>query len=323
MALRRPRRIAAVLVGLCLPLVNVAVTAPAARAAFPGRDGLIATDNSDQACTGSCDDSGGPGNAVFTVTPQAGHVSNVTSGSVDAQAIAPSWSPDGQSLVVFQFAFALSSPALAITDLSGGSPRTVPLPAGLNPPGGAVFTPDGAHLLFAGSDARGSDLFRIGLDGSGFTRLTNIHARGAFGSPVESSRGQIAFVRAGFIYLLGHAGRAKRLHAGGQPDFSPGGTHLVFVTGGGRLIETIKVNGRGLRRLKHLRPADTCGFSVGAKPVYSPSGKYIAFTRAGNCGRPPAALVVMRADGTHSRVVLTDDPVQRPSWQPRPASAHP
>lgn len=196
-----------------------------------------------------------------------------------------------------------------------------PSAIGDGPPGDPSFTADGAHLLFVARDVRGYDIFRVALDGSGLTRVTNLAAHSPLATPVESSRGRIMFVRDGSIYLLDRAGHPTLVHAGASPDFSPNGAGIVFEEPRHRLIETIRINGHGVRRVTHLPPADACGRSRGAGPVYSPSGRFITFTRAGTCGQPPDALVIIHADGTHPKVVLKGDPVQDPNWQPIPRSA--
>lgn len=258
---------------------------------------------------------------MFDVNPRTGRVSAVTSGSIDAQAYAPRWSPNGRLLAFVQFAFPMGSQVLAVSNPTGGGLRTVSLPAALGPGSDPAFTADSAHLLFDARNGRGFDVYRVGLDGGGLTRVTSLATRGGLATPAESSRGRIAFVVGRSIYLLDRAGHPKRLHEGVNPDFSPHGTRIVFEDPHRRLIETIGVDGRGLRRLRHIPRADACGVRPpGARPVYSPSGKFVALTRFGDCGRPPAALVVMRTDGTHARVVITDDPVQHPSWQPVPRS---
>jgi Tol biopolymer transport system component len=245
----------------------------------------------------------------------------VTSGSLDAQAFAPRWSPTGKLLVFVQFAFPMDSQVLAVSDPTGGELKVIPLPSGLGAPSDPAFTADGAHLLFVDRDVRGYDVFRVALDGSGLTRVTNLVAPSALATPVESSGGRIVFDRGGSIYLLDRAGHPKRLHAGSRPDFSPRGARIVFEEPSRRLIETIGINGHGLRPMTRIPPADVCGRDRGAGPVYSPSGKFIAFTRSGNCGQPPDALIVIHANGTHPRVVLKGDPVQDPNWQPIPRSA--
>ncbi|MDQ6834898.1 MAG: hypothetical protein M3016_01800 [Actinomycetota bacterium] len=308
----------AILVALWACILGATTQNQRAFAAFPGRDGLIATDDSDGACTGSCADAGGPGNAVWAVSPRSGGISMVTSGSVDAQAFAPRWSPTGKLLVFVQFAFPMDSQALAVSNPTGGQLTTIPLPASLGPPSDPAFTADGAHLLFVDRDLRGYDVFRVALDGSGLTRVTNLAAPRPLATPADSSQGRIAFVRGRSIYLLDHAGHPRFLHRGARPDFSPRGTRIVFVGPGRRWIETIGINGHRLRRVTRIPRADVCGLNRGAGPVYSPSGRFIAFTRSGSCGQPPDALTVIHPNGTHRRVVLKGDPVQDPNWQPMP-----
>lgn len=322
------KRVGAILAAICLSLALGAATAQSASAAFPGGDGLIATDDSDGACTGSCADAGGPGDQVSTVDPQAGAATAITSPDVNAQAFAPRWSPSGQQLVFIQFGFPFDNLKLTLTDPSGANLRTISLPSTLEFPGDPSFTADGEHVLFVDRPTTrplAYEIYRVGLDGTGPTQVTHLPARGALQTPIESSRGRIAFVRGGWIYLLQRAGHAKRLHRGIAPDFSPNDARIVFEDPTVHLLETIALDGRGLRRVSHLPPVDTCsgGFlrRASARPVYAPSGKYIAFTRYGNCGAPPDKLVVIHADGTHARVVLRNDPVQDPAWQPLPAMA--
>jgi Tol biopolymer transport system component len=313
-------------VGAVCAALAIAATPTNAFAAFPGRDGLIATDDSDGACTGACADSGGPGNQVSTVDPTTRVVNAITSTRIDAQAFEPRWSPSGQLLVFTQFGFPFSDLTIALTDPTGASLRTISLPASLAEPADPTFTADGTHVLFVAQRTVGRrflyDIYRVGLDGTGLTRVTHLSSRTGLASPTVSSRGRIAFVAGGWIYLIDRAGKAKRLRRGIAPDFSPNGARIVFEDPAKRALETIGVDGKGLRRIVRLPPPDTCSGAAlrepSARPAYSPSGRYIVYTRFGDCGRPPAKLVAIRSDGTHSHMILNTDPVQDPNWQSLP-----
>jgi Tol biopolymer transport system component len=298
---------------------------PAAHAAFPGRDGILATDDSDGACTGSCADSGGPGNRVFTVDPRTGAATPITSSDIAAQAYEPKWSPSGQQLVFTQFGFASANFTITLSDPAGTGVHTISLPS-LDYAYDPSFTADGAHLLFAAQTfvARKFhfDVYRVGVDGTGLRRITHLAAKVGPATPIESSRGRIAFAWNGWLYLLDRSGRPRRLIRGFAPDFSPNGRRIVFEDLKLRALWTVGSDGRGLHRLLRLRRPDTCsgGFqrSPSARPAYSPSGRFIAFTQYGNCGSPPDKLIVVHADGRHPRVVLRGDPAQDPAWQPQP-----
>jgi hypothetical protein len=314
------------IVGLGVALLLA--VAPTALGAFSGRDGILATDDSDGACTGSCADSGGPGNRVWTVDPRTGAATAITSSDVSAQAFAPNWSPGGQ-LVFTQFAFPFSDLTLAIGNASGVGVRTISLPS-LNYEYDPSFTDDNAHLLFAAQTSAGVklryDVYTVRLDGTGLERVTRLSASVGPSTPIESSTGRIAFVWKGWIYLLGSSGKPKRLVKGSAPDFSPSGKRIVFEDRHARALRTIGVNGRGLQRLVGLPRPDTCSGAslrpLSAHPAYSPSGRFIVFTRYGNCGSPPDKLVVIHADGTHARTVLRGDPAQDPTWQPLEPLTH-
>jgi hypothetical protein len=135
-------------------------------------------------------------------------------------------------------------------------------------------------IVFAASPQHGtqpSQLFRIRTSGAGLTQLTS-GVRGAV-----------------------------------SPDFSPDGTHIVFMRGLSGIF-VIDVDGTGLKRL-------TDGRDDGY-PVWSPDGKAIAFLRA-TAPTPTAAgffrLFSMDANGRRQHLLrLAPSPAAgRPSWLPR------
>jgi Tol biopolymer transport system component len=95
---------------------------------------------------------------------------------------------------------------------------------------------------------------------------------------------EIAFVRdfsdytnAGKIYVSAVDGRDVRyVTRGAYPNFHPSGTRLVLVRGPD--IFMVSVAGGVARRIVRN----------GSAPVWSPDGRFIAFTRDTRCPKPPA-----------------------------------
>jgi TolB protein len=96
-----------------------------------------------------------------------------------------------------------------------------------------------------------------------------------------------------------------------QPEYSPDGKRLAFVSRVGRNEEIFVMNadGTGVRRVTNARGSD-------GQPAWSPDGRRVAFTsnRSGNW-----KIYVMNADGTRVRL-LTRTPRyvgdDAPSWSP-------
>lgn len=101
----------------------------------------------------------------------------------------------------------------------------------------AVWSPDGASIVFTSERNGSADLFRVRTDGSGLTRLTS--------DPAYDD----------------------------QAGFSPDSKQLVFVSsrGGGRAnLWTMNLATQGVRRL-------TSGAGSDYRPSWAPNGKWIAF----------------------------------------------
>ena len=149
----------------------------------------------------------------------------------------------------------------------------VAFPAGATPPGA------NGRLVFERETRDGANLFTIGADGSGLTRLTRL--RGLEGDSSWSPDGsKVAFVRAR------------------DPEEGP---YEIWV---------VNADGSGLKRLTRHR-----GFSIAA--AWSPDGGKIVYaTDAGR--RPPLRLFVMNADGSGKRRLTSNRRADfsDPQWSP-------
>ena len=203
------------------------------------------------------------------------------------------WSPDGHRL-------AFSSRQGISTIAPDGSARR--LLVGVSRPFaiGLAWSPTGSMIAFTRSL---SDTGPLGqyipgtvcvVRAQGAPRLRRLARIGfAFGGLSWSPNGRLlAWVRSrggapGKIFVTDLvAGKSRRLAIGGDPSFSPDGRMLAFD----RLV-------RGNVNVAVMRSDGTHErtFGFGLLPVWSPSGRQIAFVADG--------LKVMNADGTRKRLV--------------------
>lgn len=189
------------------------------------------------------------------------------------------WSPDGR-----QIAFAITrdnGPQVAV--LTVGTGQVVELGGGTDP----SWSPDGSRIVFARSDG----LYVMRADGSE-VRLV-LELTGIAGPVWSPDGGDIAFARTQSgtcsITILGPlpcptdvhfvrpdgTGLTKLSSNGGrQPSWSPSGSHLAYVRGGGFLSPPPQL----IRLDFATRAEQTVRSSANglASPVWSPDGSYIA-----------------------------------------------
>jgi Tol biopolymer transport system component len=300
------RWVLAVVMAAC----GAGLTASAAGAAFPGRNGVIALalDNYDD---------GGNGDIV-TVRPSGRGLERIYSeGYGGSGQLAPSYSPDGRRLVFETngqgpVAIPPGDGALQVMNSDGSGLRSIPSRMDRNPEWG----PNAHSLVSSDGESVSTQDLTSGV-------VTQIAAAGAV-EPAWSIRNQIAFVRGGAIYVESAAGgAARRLADGRQPTFFPSGGKLAFVRNVARRGQVFVINADGthLRQLTRSKRRST-------SPAVSPDGKWIAFIH--DDGRSENApntnhLWLMRADGTHVHQVphLPGDDfgllqAEHPNWQPLP-----
>ena len=145
----RPRapRSGALIATICT-LASALATAPPARAADPGANGLIAWEKHDET-----------GSHIWTMRKEAVFPKEVGPGKY------PAWSPDGSRLV-----FSVEA-GLTIVDADGANPTTLDLPGAA----WATWKPDGTQLAFARYDdaALNWEIYVADVDGGGVVNLTN------------------------------------------------------------------------------------------------------------------------------------------------------
>src|SRR5215207_9488816 len=150
--------------------------------------------------------------------------------------------------------------------------------AAVAPPAGAAAPGTNGRLVFERPAPDGPDLYTVGADGSGLTRLTRL-------AGVEH-----------------------------DPSWSPDGSKVAFTRAmnpeqGPYEIWTVNADGTGLTRVTAHR-----GFTFG--PAWSPDGSRIVYSKERN-DRPPA-LYVVNVDGSGARRLASSPThgYTDPSWSP-------
>ena len=273
---------------VAVALVGGSLT-PAAQAAFPGRDGLVAFEGY------------GPELGTYAVAPDGSGLQQLLSGG-----IVPTWSPDGLQLA---FSDDDSGGAFqAFTARPGGADRTQLTHAVYDDAGS--FSPDGSRLAVTHCDTPHGPchLGVVNSDGSGEHVISDLGPGGIAWSPQGTS---IAFVSGGFAYTIDPDGSGLQQVAavGGGLDWSPDGTRLALTAPGGGIV-SVRPDGSDRQTLD--------GNASDGSPVWSPDGTQLAFVRDGT-------LMAMGVDGSHPRVLAT--PAQGffccATWQPLISDTHP
>ena len=290
----------------------VSVAAPvAAKASFPGRDGLIAFTRT----------VGGERGQIHVVRPDGSGLRQLTHRRRGAGAA--SWSPDGRRIAFGSIAH--GKVQIFVKRLGGRTRRITPAHANFGAP---AWSPDGRWIAAtSGHWAQGRESFRhtivvLRADGR---RLRTVYDGGAMSatSPAWSPDGRtIAFMHTDIgalgaspsIYVVPAAGgEARRITEDGaqdDPDWSPDGSLIAYSHGdalGRDAVRIMRRDGSGDRLL-----VDDTTDSEGW-PAWAPSGGRVAFSRRGR-------IWTVAADGTALQQI-TDPPEFHsdwdPSWQPR------
>jgi Tol biopolymer transport system component len=249
---------------------------------------------------------------VFVVGSNGHRLRQITHLAGDA--MNPEWSPNGRWIVFERDLAERCSIALMRPD--GSHLRTLPPPPGSGCDAQPSFTAGGGRILFESYNPTENDdaIWVERLDGSHQRRLGSGTALGATDPNASPDGLQMTFVAFNNqdlgqgLMRTGINGHHPQLllpysfDVAIKHDWSPDGERIAFSDDADNFdasanIGTIRPDGGGLRWLTHFTDPELRAY-VGS---YSPDGRWIVYRLEDH---ERYALMRMRADGTHRRVIL-------------------
>lgn len=223
----------------------------------------------------------------------------------------PSWSPDGTRIA---FASDRSGPAeIFVMNADGGDQRRVTSNTARDRTN--AWTADGRQIVY---DKEFSELFVVSADGTGGERKL----ADGWGPATSPYGDKVAYTGGGLVTIVLDGSDRRQVTDPAQadfgPDWSPGGTDLVFTrpSGDDRDLYRVHANGVGLVRLTTTPGRSEVG------PVWSPDGTRIAFVGCPNpLSSADCGIFLVNRDGSgetqipNLRASFAEGPLD---WQPLP-----
>jgi Tol biopolymer transport system component len=337
---RKTHLIASVITALVAGVVVLGATTTPAQAAFPDTNGEIAFVH------------GEVGSGIYAVNPDVSGRTGLT--LITAYGISPNdpaWSPDGTKIAFSSNPNKTRYSEIYIVDTDGSNLRRLTY----NEVGDTksdyredrypAWSPDGTKIAYNSYGDTGWEIFTMNADGSDQTQLTkddeNPRDIGPNGNltrfrdnylPAWSPDGkkiadEVSSQPGGSgIYTMNSDGSNPTLviAEGGQPDWSPDGTKLVYRSNlAGKAVQNIYIaDADGSNPVKLT--ANTDGAVYLQFPVWSPDGTKIAFSSNLDEKEEAEELYVIDADGRNlRRLTHTPDVDRSPDWQPLPRPSVP
>jgi TolB protein len=242
-------------------------------------------------------------------------------------ATSPTFSWDGKMIAYSVFTYHPREKSrnldLFTYDLESAKRFVIAYQKGIN--SGANFAPDNKHIFYTNSNGGAPDLFKVGIDGHGQTKITSGHRGEMNVEPSVSPDGKrIAFSsdRSGkpMIYMMNIDGsEIKRITYAGDfnstPAWSPDGTKLVFAAQDKDHYDIFIMNpdGTNMARLTSAKKSNG-RWANNEEPTFSPDGRQVLF-RSNRTGR--YQLYIVSNDGDNERRITFDNhDYFKPHWSP-------
>jgi Tol biopolymer transport system component len=203
----------------------------------------------------------------------------------------PSWAPDGKRVLFNAYKGEITTSIYVMKDDGSAVTRITHAPAGGGDIRPTKFGKDVAFVRFNGAS---TDIYRVGLDGTGETRLVS-----GWNPAAHPGGTRLAYVSNGDIYeynsVTGQSVNLTNTPAAQEsdPSYSPNGKQIVFAASAPGIsgIYVMRVDGTAVTRLAWT---DVGTYEL---PKWSPDGKRIGFS-----GSPVQFgtydIHVMNADGS-------------------------